>query len=431
MSSSKKISPDDKKFSSLRKPKASSSKSILKPSPVPEDNFAVASDMDQRSDINSSDSAKNGFNEAYSALRKSFSAEHLEVDQKKSKTQLTKIEKFKKFFKVSDRKGSIKCSSSSEKSPKTIPSKSRSKSSGSAVETPPPPAKNNPYSSISHRPSSSPSPVFGITTNKELPSKESSSTGSPPPSVVSDTYDDLNDIDDSTALNTLYNLFNELVELNRQNRKKAESLVVRFNLLRECFNDLEYKMSSEPNPLKKSSSLDQSDQTTLKDRTDVVSLMFLDENGNDMSSNLGNIVKLFHESENSIIEQTQRCKSLGIIRPDSPMPTTANSKPQAIYGYLKPQTKSEFHFIPSLSSHPSQTDVESTTTPSFVSKPPALSLSKDNFISTQNYPIPADDISSSRVNNQDIAYTADSFSHLKDSITHLPDPRQEILDTTE
>ncbi|OLY84384.1 hypothetical protein AYI68_g1452 [Smittium mucronatum] len=97
------------------------------------------------------------------------------------------------------------------------------------------------------------------------------------------------DIDESTALNTLYNLFNDLVDLNQLNRKKAENLVVRFNFLQESFRELEEKLDSGRPIYAYSKSRDKSDENTLKENTDGLSLMFFDEKMNDLASSINDI----------------------------------------------------------------------------------------------------------------------------------------------
>ncbi|OMJ23991.1 hypothetical protein AYI69_g4789 [Smittium culicis] len=119
------------------------------------------------------------------------------------------------------------------------------------------------------------------------------------------------DIDESTALNTLYNLLNDLVDLNHQNRKKAEDLVVRFNFLQESFNELEEKLDSNKSSFSASRIRDKSDENTLKENTDGLSLMFFDDKINDIASTLADI-KITCDSSINVFDLEPRIKNTSL-----------------------------------------------------------------------------------------------------------------------
>ncbi|PVU92329.1 hypothetical protein BB561_003902 [Smittium simulii] len=363
----------------------STSSSILKTRYKPGNNLEIVSKMDERAQIKAPKAPENAFDQCYTSLRKSYSADVMLDTGSKSKSYFSTLRKFKKFFKSTDKRLALIRDS-------TVSSKKKLKQKSS-------------------------SSVLSISASEPVPSSVNSSTY--------DTLDEFKDIDDSTALNTLYNLFNELVDLNGQNRKIAEDLVLRFNLLRECFSDLEYKISAEKLSFKKSS-LDNSDETTLKETTDVVSLMFLDENGNDMSHNLGDIVKLFHESDININDQLLKSRATTTPLIEYPRIPSTSSKPQAIFGYLKSHTKSEYQFIPSLHSHLSQTDIETASTPSSSQVRSIKTASvRNSYSKTQKCPSQTNSPHHLAEYPKDM-YLFENFSHLKDSITDIPELRNDF-----
>ncbi|KAJ2756775.1 hypothetical protein GGI19_000579 [Coemansia pectinata] len=58
---------------------------------------------------------------------------------------------------------------------------------------------------------------------------------------------DVEDIDSETAMNTVYNLLSELGDLNRSNRRTAEALAEKFNVLQAQVNDTRIESSATNN----------------------------------------------------------------------------------------------------------------------------------------------------------------------------------------
>ncbi|KAJ2867044.1 hypothetical protein GGH94_001110 [Coemansia aciculifera] len=58
---------------------------------------------------------------------------------------------------------------------------------------------------------------------------------------------DVEDIDSETAMNTVYNLLSELGDLNRNNRRTAEALAEKFNVLQAQVNDTRIESSATSN----------------------------------------------------------------------------------------------------------------------------------------------------------------------------------------
>ncbi|PVU99359.1 hypothetical protein BB559_000769 [Furculomyces boomerangus] len=264
--------------------------------------------------LNSTNNLENpDFSECYKVLRKSYSTENLnttnsELSIQSKTSNESSLKSFKKFFNFSR------------------PSKLKQRDS----------------LSFKTSDSSKKNPIKNIFSHKSSIKSNSSLTDDLATEYFSHSNNtDSQDIDEPTALNTLYNLLNQLIELNTQNRSKAEELVLRFNILQESFNELEDKIVNGIIVYPGINVSDQADEKTLKENTDGMSLMLLDDKSIDINSSIGDVFKMIHGAESSITDQESRCKSVSLLASEYSGTQQYTHKPPTIIGYIKTNSVSE------------------------------------------------------------------------------------------